>query len=106
MGPLFFVLYINDITNVITCSEAIFYADDTVLYTHAKTIKYDAERIIQRDLTELDNWCIHNKLTINVSKTKCMLITTRNATVTIKPTITLHNTKLDVVESYKYLAWT
>ena len=102
MGPLFFVLYINDITNVITCSEAILYADDTVLYTHAKTIN-DAERIIQRDLTELDNWCIHNKLTINVSKTKCMLITTRNATVTIKPTITLHNTKLDGVESYKYL---
>ena len=63
MGPFLFILYVNDITKAIVSSSVILYADDTVIYTHAKTVD-EAERVIQGDLTGLERWCTTNKLSM------------------------------------------
>ena len=38
LGPLLYIIYANDIATKITKSKSIFYADDTVLFTHGKNI--------------------------------------------------------------------
>ena len=68
-GPLLFLIYINDLPNILKHSQVSLYADDTVVYISHNDIKY-AESLLQQDLILLYNWCNMNKLTINVKKTK------------------------------------
>ena len=76
LGPLLFLIYINDITNTITNSNIKLYADDTVIYSSAKTIN-DAYEILQQDLSSMISWCKLNQLTINVNTTKAVLFGTK-----------------------------
>ena len=106
-GPLFFLLYINDITSSLRNCKVSLYADDTVLYTSHSDLE-TATRLLQQDLNALNSWCKKNKVTINCKKTKyCIFgmkstIKRSNNTDTI---ISLNNYTLDRVCSYKYLGF-
>ena len=50
----------NDIATKITKSKSIFYADDTVLFTHGKNID-EIEKSLQNDLDSLHTWCSDKK---------------------------------------------
>ena len=76
LGPLFFILYVNDIQHVIKNSKVQLYADDTVIHTSGVTAKAAAESL-QSDLDSFSRWCNSNKLSLNVSKTKLMIFGTR-----------------------------
>ena len=65
LGPILFLLYINDLPNFIT-SKAKLFADDTKIYRIIRSI-YDAE-ILQNDLNSLDNWCKEWRMFFNVAK--------------------------------------
>ena len=70
---LLFLVYINDFpTAVIHCSVSL-YADDTVLYCYSSNIK-DLENALNEDLSRIALWLNQNKLTLNIEKTKSMLI--------------------------------
>ena len=62
LGPLFFLMYINDIDNRIAHCIVRLYADDAVLYTSASSI-IEAHRILQNDLANVEVWCRRNQLT-------------------------------------------
>ena len=67
LGPLFFLVYINDIKNVMKNIKYQLYADDTVLYCSGNT--YDECAIVlQNALNEFVIWCSKNALTINTKK--------------------------------------
>ena len=53
MGPLLFLIYINDLPDDIN-SDVYMYADDTKLYREIKTI--EDQRILQKDLDTLTKW--------------------------------------------------
>ena len=66
LGPVLFILYVNDIPEILkTCTSSIF-ADDTKLSSKADTVD-DADNI-QNDLNELFNWCKEWKLLFNAKK--------------------------------------
>ena len=71
LGPLLFIIYINDIRNSLTSSTKLF-ADDCVLYREINTI-HDAE-CLQRDLSYMFDWSHTWQLNSNVSKCKVMCI--------------------------------
>jgi hypothetical protein len=75
LGPLFFILFINDLPLYVD-NEFDMYADDSTLHTTGKTIE-SLEFSLQRDLEEISTWCRRNKMVINPTKTKAMLLTTR-----------------------------
>ena len=77
LGPLIFLLYINDIDSKNGGSKTRLYADDTVLYASHINPKTAAE-IVQSALDRLVGWCEKNRLTINVKKTKGMLFGSKN----------------------------
>ena len=65
LGPILFLLYINDISNLITTNIKIF-ADDSKIFGSACNI--DEADCIQKDLDALDNWCKVWMLKFNPSK--------------------------------------
>ena len=71
VGPLLFILYINDIGSILNYCKYQLYADDTVLYLSDEIT--NATRRLNDDLSNFKNWCNQNKLTINVKKTKYVL---------------------------------
>lgn len=71
LGPLLFILFINDIcANFIKC-QCLMYADDLKIYTAVSSL-LDAQEL-QYDLNHLSNWCLANNLFLNISK--CCLVT-------------------------------
>ena len=67
LGPLLFLIYINDLPDVIDCLNALF-ADDTKVYSPVQTI--DDARALQNNLNNLDEWSDKWQLSFNVSKCK------------------------------------
>ena len=77
LGPMLFLIYINDLCNVIFNCNTFLYADHTVLVANAMSI-YDAHVMLQNDLDNVANWCKGNKLSINMKKKKSMVVGTRS----------------------------
>ena len=75
LGPLLFVIYINDLPTALTKCKISMYADDTVIYCS----DHKSATIMETLQTDLDNvvkWMEDGRLILNKSKTKCMLFGT------------------------------
>ena len=74
LGPLLFILYVNDLFKEIEKQKTVFmYADDTLLLNTGKTIEEVMESS-QKALDIVTKWCDSNKMSINISKTKFMIV--------------------------------
>lgn len=101
LGPILFLLYINDLPLYLTTGKTIMYADDTSVIVSAKTIN---ELTLQMNLVldEFNSWCKKNHLIVNFSKTKYLIFDRSNCAVTI-PTIIYLNQKIEQVYDAKFL---
>ena len=80
LGPILFLIYINDIVKVFDCAKSILFADDMTLYftgSHNDTLFH----LANQDLNKLHNWCLSNRLTINNDKTHFILFSNKDTTV-------------------------
>ena len=104
LGPLLFILYVNDITHTSSIVDFILFADDTTILFSDKNI-VNKVSIVNRELKEVSNWFRANKLSINASKTNFMIMGTPHMTGKIQGdlNITLDNSLLDKVSSTKFL---
>ena len=73
LGPLFFLLYINNLPHCLNKTKPRLFADDTNLTASANSMT-DLEAAVNSDLENLKKWLIANKLSLNVAKTEFMLI--------------------------------
>ena len=73
LGPLLFLVYINDLPIAIKNSKTSMYADDTSIYRCSKDMP-QLNKEINEDLEKLDEWLIGNKLSLNLAKTHSVLI--------------------------------
>ena len=103
LGPLLFILFINDISDCIQNSRFTMYADDIVLYA-SHSVKAEADRLLQEDLDRVGAWCNQNYMTINVSKSMCMYFGPNSKLANIGDTaFLLHDAVLPTCTSYPYL---
>ena len=72
LGPLLFLIYVNDFKNCLKYGNSIMFADDTSVFFQNKNYQ-SLYANAQQDLQNIDQWMIANKLSNNASKTKCML---------------------------------
>ena len=77
LGPLIFILYINDMQSALMNRNIQLYADDTVIYATGSTPELAAGEL-QLALHSFAKWCKVNKLSINASKTKQLVFGTRH----------------------------
>ena len=69
LGPLLFLIYIDDLSKVLKHSDVIMYADDTVLYFSHEDIK-NIEAALSEDMDAVAQWLQRNQLVINLKKDK------------------------------------
>ena len=103
LGPLFFILYVNDVQHALRESHLRLYADDTVIYAAGENVR-QAETALQPALNKFAKLCSANKLTLNAGKTKMMTFGTRHKVKKARGAdIKINNTSLTIVPTYKYL---
>ena len=104
LGPLLFSLYINDLPQYCHGVEVQLYADDTVLYTHAKSAQLAAEKLASA-LDGVVEWLDQSCLTLNVSKTKGMFFS-KTKLHTPGVNICIKGEQIETVTEFKYLGVT
>ena len=105
LGPLLFLIYVNDLPYVSDFTTKLF-ADDTVL-TMANSCMRTLQHDVNKELTKIDEWMRLNKLSLNYSKTKYMLITNKTKSEDlINGNITIGKHKIEQVTQIKYLGVT
>lgn len=98
LGPLLFLIFINDLSNRVTVPIRLF-ADDCVLYSRIET---ESDQInLNNNLQKIKDWCEEWQMTLNADKTVFMSITRKKAP--LKYNYHINNTTLKRVQSYKYL---
>ena len=76
LGPLLFLLYVNDMANA--SSKLLFrmFADDTNIFYAAKTPQ-ELQKTMNEELQHLLKYCATNKLSVNMKKTNFMIVSTK-----------------------------
>ena len=77
LGPLLFLLYINDIKHAFGCDNVKLFADDTFLFTNDRNI-YAAKEKASTLFEKNSRWCVANQLSINSEKTNFVLFHKKN----------------------------
>ena len=73
LGPLLFLLIINDLPNVVSVGTTVcLFADDCLVYREIKSV--EDQEVLQRDLIALDNWARRWDMHFNLSKWNIMTV--------------------------------
>ena len=80
LGPILFLLYVNDINRHVNLGACNLYADDTLVYFSANDMDTLQENT-QKCVSSNSEWYDNNQLVINTSKSNIMVITTRQRAV-------------------------
>lgn len=100
LGPLFFLLYINDIFKLKLHGEIVLFADDTAI-VYVEPNREILQQKMRRDLKILNQWFGVNSLSLNTDKTKGMLF---KADGNVEPpNLKIRNRSIEFVSSHKYL---
>ena len=73
LGPLLFIIYINDLPNSCNILTPIIYADDTTLYAKLSSLGRTPSKTLNCELSQISKWLQINKLSLNIAKTKYMI---------------------------------
>ena len=105
LGPMLFLIFINDLGSSIKHSRYKLYADDTVIYS--KCTGEDTNTLcaqIQSDLNNVHEWCKKNAIMMKVKKTKTMMFGTRHRlSIAEELELSVNERLLECVPHYKYL---
>ena len=103
LGPLLFILYINDMFD---CSlfDCILFANDAALIVSAKTLK-KLTKLLKHQSKVFFDWLISNKLTLNYKKTKYMIFQKKGLSKQVLKKVNLNINKNNIkqVSIFKYL---
>ena len=103
LGPLLFLLYINDLHNAIKHSSVYHFADDTNLLNINKSPK-KMQRQVNTDLKYLYQWLLANKISLNCSKTELIFFNKpRQPIQNFKFKIKINGHKITPTDHIKYL---
>ena len=103
LGPLLFLIFVNDFNRTLTAGKCIMYADDTNIFFRNKSYK-ELFNITILQLVNIDNWLLANRLSLNVEKTHYLVFRTPHT----KPppqkyTLTIRNISISLKTQTKFL---
>jgi len=105
LGPLLFIIYVNDMVNSTKAFHPIVYADDTTLAASLNTLQLEdphSDLGLNTELQSVNNWMKANKLSINKDKTKAMVFHTPQRRA-YYPQIKIDNVDIEYVDQFNFL---
>ena len=105
LGPLLFLIYVNDLHETSDILNFILFADDTNIFYSHKNIK-TLYNTVNEEFKKIEEWFRSNKLSLNVNKTKYTLFfkRTRRDDLPLKlPKLALNNIEINRGNSIKFL---
>jgi hypothetical protein len=103
LGPLLFLIFINDITHVIKNCKIRLFADDTCLFIEVDNHQ-DTANLINQDLLHIRDWSTKWLVSFSPQKTRDMIITNRGPSN--YPDLVLNNQPIERVTNHKHLGVT
>jgi hypothetical protein len=100
LGPLLFLMYINDMYRSSDIMQAIHFADDTTLY-HGGSDLVQMEATVNAELVKVDEWLCSNRLSLNTGKSTYMII--NNGSISSNIDLIIRNSSLKRVTRHKFL---
>jgi hypothetical protein len=102
LGPLLFLIYINDLVNDINCNVRL-YADDTTLYPDYENPIRGSQKL-QEDLMKIERWAEAWLIQFNPAKSESLIFSRKRNIVS--PNITMGNQIIKEVTAHKHLGIT
>ena len=102
LGPLLFLLYINDFKNCSNILDFHLFADDTNAFYSNKSL-LDIESTINNQLINVNNWLSSNKLSLNVDKTNFVIFHPPQKRNVTQIKLYINHKLIKQVQSLKYL---
>ena len=104
LGPLLFILYINDLPLSIGLFSVMLYADDTVIFSAASSID-QLQLNLSLDLNVVSNWLTANGLFLNLNKTEYIVFGTQQRLIRSEShsPLCMEGKEVNQVKSFKYL---
>ena len=110
LGPLLFLIYINDLALASTKLSPIMYADDTTLLSTLQifTSNHSNNSLsynVNVELTKITQWLAVNRLSLNAKKTKMMIFHSKQNKLSINeiPIIKINDMPIERVTEFKFL---
>ncbi|CAH0555247.1 unnamed protein product, partial [Brassicogethes aeneus] len=105
MGPLLFLLYINNLFRVKTEEKLLSFADDTTVFYKGTTWE-SLKTNIEKDFVSIKNWFDHNLLTLNVEKTNFMAFGSYVKSLPQYDTLNFNQFSIKICKTAKFLGIT
>ena len=102
LGPLLFILFINDLHTSVKTSNVHYFADDTNLLFINKSLKM-INKLINHSLALLVQWLQANKISLNTSKTELVLFRPKGNAITKNLNFRISGEKVKLSRTVKYL---
>ena len=103
LGPLLFVIFVNDLPSVVEECTVNLYADDTALYS-VHSDPGELSRRVQEDLQRVAEWITRNGLRMNVNKTQLLVLNRKGKQSTADSVqVSVGDSKLQKQDCVKYL---
>ena len=102
LGPLLFLLYINDLPNISSKLSLFLFADDTNIYYESKNLE-EIEKTVNAELKLLSQWLNVNRLALNVSKTNFVIFRSNKKPLNHNVVLIMNRKALEQKDHVKYL---
>ena len=102
LGPLLFLIYINDLPNVSKKLNFYLFADDTNIYCESKNVP-DLIRIVNKELRSVKKWLDANKLSLNIDKTNYIIFHSPSVNIPSDAVIKIGKKHIKRVKFVKFL---
>ena len=103
LGPLLFLIYINDRNGVINFSKIHHFADDTNI-VYASNSLNDINKKINRDLKSIAEWLKANKISLNSGKTELVLSRSKDKKITKNMNFRISGQKINMISQKNILS--
>jgi hypothetical protein len=96
LGPLLFLVYVNDLHSATKNSDIILFADDSNIFSGGKTIT-EIQNNLNAEMPKLIKWLQANRLSLNVDKTHAMVFGTKNEEIKKSLKVQINDATLEVI---------
>ena len=101
LGPVLFLLYINDIVRTSSFFNFLLYADDSNIYASGHSINH-LITVANHELVNINNWLLSNKLTLNIEKSHFIIFNRNKDIPDVLPQLMIgsHEIKREMVTKF------